>query len=122
MNPSQKRSGRKAAASHTPKLSRKALDGMVEEATIDAYGESEQVGGFFTMIEEYLHVPFTTTVLGVEVVVKKIDMTEDEEIIAVCQHGEYKQRIPIFELPLPSSLPEGAEWIVAYCYWRRGGR
>jgi hypothetical protein len=43
MNPSQKRSGRKAAASQTSKLSRKALDGMVEEATIDAYGESEQV-------------------------------------------------------------------------------
>jgi len=95
---------------------------MVEEATIDAYGESEQFGGFLTMIEEYLHVPFTTTVLGVEVVVKKIDMTEGEEIIAVCHHGKYKQRIPILDLPLPSSHPEGAEWIVAYCYWRRGGR
>jgi hypothetical protein len=122
MNPSQKRSGRKATAIQTPKLSKKTLDGMVEEATIDAYGESEQVGGFFTMIEEHLCVPFTTTVLGVEVVVKKIDMTEDEEIIAVCHHDKYKQRIPILDLPLPSSLPEGAEWIVAYCYWRRGGR
>lgn len=122
MNPSQKRSGRKATAIQTPKLSKKTLEGMVEEATIDAYGESEQVGGFFTMIEEHLRVPFTTTVLGVEVVVKKIDMTEDEEIIAVCHHDKYKQRIPILDLPLPSSLPEGAEWIVAYCYWRRGGR
>lgn len=111
-----------AAACLTPKLSRKALDGMVEEATIDAYGESEQIGGFFTMIEEYLHVPFTATVLGVEVVVKKVDMIEDEEIIAVCHRGTYKQRIPILELPLPAPPPEGAQWIAAYRYWQGGGR
>ena len=119
MNSSQKRSGREAAG-QTPRLSRKTLEGMVEEATIDAYGESEQVVGFFTMIEEHLHVPFSTTVLGVEVIVKKIDMTEDDEIIAVCQHD--KQRISILEVPLPSPQAEGAEWIAAYRYWRRGGR
>ena len=95
---------------------------MVEEATIDAYGEDEQVGGFFTMIEEHLHVPFSTTVFGVAAIVTKIDMTEAGEIVAVCQHGRDKQRISILELPLPSPPPEGAEWIAAYRYWHRGGR
>lgn len=113
---------RKAAARQTPQLSKKTLEGMVEEATVDAYGDAEQVGGFFTMIEEHLHVPFSTTVLGVEVIVRKIDMTEADEIIAVCHHGKQKQRIPILELPLPSPPPEGAEWIAAYRYWERGGR
>jgi hypothetical protein len=55
-----------------------------EEATVDAYGESEQMTGFYTMIEEHLAVPFKTDVLGVEVTVERIDMTDDEQIVAVC--------------------------------------
>lgn len=95
---------------------------MVEEATVDAYGESEQAGGFFTMIEEHLRVPFSTTVLGVEVIVRKIDMTESSEIVAICHHGKEKQRISVLELPLPSPPPAGAEWIAAYRYWESSER
>ena len=73
------------------------------------------------MIEENLQVPFSTAVLGVEVVVKKIDMTEGEEIVAVCNRDKESQRISILELPLPSPPPEGAEWIAAYRYWRKCG-
>lgn len=41
------------------------LEALIEEATVDAYGEDEQLTGFFTMIGESLAVQFTTTVLGV---------------------------------------------------------
>ena len=41
------------------------LAAMIEEATVDAYGESEELTGWFTMIEDSLAVPFETTVLGV---------------------------------------------------------
>jgi hypothetical protein len=34
------------------------LDALIEEATVDAYGESEQTTGFYTMLEEYLAMPF----------------------------------------------------------------
>jgi hypothetical protein len=37
-----------------PKLSKDDLEHMVEEATVDAYGESEQVCGFYTMLENDL--------------------------------------------------------------------
>ncbi|MCT9076384.1 calcium-binding protein [Streptomyces fulvoviolaceus] len=43
------------------------LEALIAEATVDAYGEEEQLTGLFTMIEENLAVPFATTVLGVEV-------------------------------------------------------
>jgi hypothetical protein len=33
---------------------------MIEQATVDAYGESEQTTGWFTMIDENLAVPFET--------------------------------------------------------------
>ncbi|MFG3024793.1 hypothetical protein ACGFZQ_40865 [Streptomyces sp. NPDC048254] len=64
-----------------------ALMALIEEATIDAYGEDEQLTGFFTMIEEYLAVPFTTTVLGVDVSVVGVDLAEDGCVIARCLGG-----------------------------------
>lgn len=53
---------------------------MIEEATVDCYNESEQVTGWFTMIEDKLEVPFETTVLGVQVMVEHIDLDRSEEI------------------------------------------
>jgi hypothetical protein len=102
------------------RLSKARLDELVEEALVDAYGESEQVTGFYTMMENDLRLPFETEVLGVTVIVEKIDITEDDQLVAVCKKGKTKQRISLSELPLPSPLPEGAEWIVAYRYWRTG--
>src|SRR5437870_13889007 len=52
------------------------LERMVEEATVDAYDESEQVCGFYTMLENDLELPFNTAVLGAEVVVERIDLTD----------------------------------------------
>ena len=48
-----------------PELSDEELDALVEEATVDAYGDDEQLDGFAVMIEDNLEVPFETTVLGV---------------------------------------------------------
>lgn len=97
----------------------RALDRLIEEATVDAYDESEQRTGFYTMLEENLEVPFRTEVLGVEVTVERIAMNDAEEIVAVCTRGRTRQTIPIFDLPLPVPPPRGAEWIDAYRRWSR---
>jgi hypothetical protein len=34
---------------------------MIEEATDDAYRDSEQTTGWYTMLDEYLALPFETT-------------------------------------------------------------
>ncbi len=94
---------------------------MIEEATVDAYGPSEQVSGFYTMLEENLDLPFSTRVLGVDVVVEGIDLTGSEEIVAICKRGRLRQSIPILDLPLPTPAPEGAAWIEAYRHWTSGG-
>jgi hypothetical protein len=44
-------------------LSEADLDALVEQATSDANDEHEQLAGFHCMIEDYLDVPFRTTVL-----------------------------------------------------------
>jgi hypothetical protein len=94
---------------------------MIEEATVDAYDESEQVTGFFTMMEEYLALPFGTIALGSPVTVKSIDLSENDQIVAICVRGRERQAIPILDLPLPRPAPSGAEWIEAYRHWC-GGR
>ncbi len=98
------------------------LDEMIEEAVMDAYGESEQTVGFYTMLEDNLATPFKTEVLSVEVTVERVDMTDDEQIVAVCARGKTRQRVPILDLPLPNPRPEGADWILAFRRWVRGGR
>lgn len=98
-------------------LSRAELEAMIEQATVDAYGDDEQLTGLFTMLEEHLAVPFATAVLGVQVTVRGIDLTLDGRIVALCSRGGMRQSIGILELPLPSPEPEGAEWIEAYRHW-----
>lgn len=94
-----------------------APDALIAQATVDCYNDSERVTGFYTMLDEYLAVPFETVVLGVCVTVAGIDLTDDEQIVAVCTRGRSTQRIPILNLPLPTPHPDGAEWIEAYRRW-----
>jgi hypothetical protein len=103
-----------------PRHSAGKLDRLIEEALVDAYGEEEQRTAFCTMLEDHLAMPFKTEVLGVEVTVQRVDLTDDGQIVAVCARGRLRQAIPILALPLPDPPPPGAEWIQAYRRWARG--
>src|ERR1035437_3213289 len=103
-----------------PSLSKARLEALIEEAVVDAYGDEEQAGGFFTMIEEHLALPFSVSILGVEAVVEKVDRSRDGRIVAICRRDGVRLRIEILDLPLPKPAPAGAEWIAAYSHWRRG--
>ncbi|HMA96487.1 MAG TPA: calcium-binding protein [Polyangiaceae bacterium] len=106
--------------SHRKELAAAKLDELIEEATVDAYSESEQTTGFYTVLEKHLAMPFKTKVLGVEVTVERIDVTDDEQIVAVCARGKSRQRIPIMDLPLPDQPLNGSVWIDAYRRWASG--
>jgi hypothetical protein len=87
-----------------PELSIEELDALVEQATIDAYGDGEQLGGLAVMIEDNLEVPFDTTVLGVAVTVRKVAQTESG-IVADCVRDGHHQAISVLDLPLPEPPP-----------------
>jgi hypothetical protein len=97
---------------------RRRLDELIEEAIVDAYGEEEHLTGLFTMIEENLTLPFETEVLGVRVVVRRIDLA-DNRVLAICEAGRRKQRVSFDDLPRPTTEPVGWEWVEAYREWRR---
>ena len=103
-----------------PSFSKAKLEKLIEQAVVDAYGEEEQVGGFLTMMEEHLALPFSASILGVDVVVEKVDMTPSGQIVAICRCNKIRQRIGILDLTLPTPAPAGTEWIAAYRRWRGG--
>ena len=83
------------SGTNLPSLSKARLKELIEQAVVDAYGEEGQAGGFFTMIEEHLALPFSVKVLGVDADVEKVDMTLDGQIVAICRRGKTRQKIPI---------------------------
>ncbi len=103
-----------------PKLRKAKLEALIEEAVVDAYGDEEQKVGFLTMLQEHLALPFSVSILGVEAIVEKVDMTRDGQIVAICRREGIRQRVEILDLPLPKPAPAGSEWIAAYSYWNRG--
>ena len=90
---------------------------MIADATVDCYNEEEQVTGLFTMIQDKLVVPFQTQVLGVGVTVEGVELMTDGQVVAICTRDEFRQAVPILDLPLPTPAPVGAEWIEAYRHW-----
>ena len=89
----------------------------MQAATIDYYNDSEEITGWFTLIEEDLATPFETEVLGAAVMVRQIALNDAGQIVAVCSRGRNRQTLPILDLPLPRPQPEGSEWIEAVRYW-----
>ena len=104
------------------RVSELTLRQMIEDATVDAHDQAEQAVGFLTLLEEHLRLPFEAIVLGVAVTVKRMDLTETNEIVAVCHRGKHRQAIPLLSLALPTPRPVGWEWIEAYRRWARGWR
>lgn len=77
--------------------------------------------GFYTLLDEHLDIPFDTQILGVTATVERIDMTADDQIVAICRRGRSRQAISMLDLQLPDPPPSGAEWIEAYRFWATSG-
>ena len=114
-------SGRRTRASRRPERgpSRDRLEQLIADATVDCDNESEESTGLFEMINEHLDIPFMTTILGVAVTVTAVDITDDDQIVAVCRRGRNLLRVALLELPMPDPRPGGAEWVDAYRHWAR---
>jgi len=90
---------------------RKLLDAMIDEATIDCYNYSERATGFYTLLDERLAVPFQARFQNVDVDVTGVDLSKNDQIMAICVGGGVRHRIPILELTLPAPpllVPNGS--------------
>jgi hypothetical protein len=94
---------------------------LIDEATIDCYGEEEQHTGILTMIEDNVECPFQAKVIGEKVVVTGFEWPKaGYGLFAVCERNGRKYRVEVNSLEYTKPLPVGFEWIEAYFAWREG--
>ena len=100
-------------------FSRKRLDELIEEATVDCYSEEEAHTGLLTMIEDNVVCPFRAKVIGEEIEVLALEWPPSGYgLMAVCERKGQPHRVDITSLEWVKPYPEGFEWIVAYLNWR----
>lgn len=103
-----------------PKMDKRKLDRLIEEATVDAYDESEQAAGFLTMIEDNMSCPFPARVVGELVEVEGFDSKGRNTVIyAICRRSRKKYLVEVTTLEWEGKPPKGAEWIEAYKAWNQ---
>lgn len=92
---------------------------MIEEAIVDAYGESEQTTAWFTMLDENLAVPFQTKVLGVPVSVERVDLDEVQMARELGMNPKKLGKLDNHDQePWKAPLPQ----FIEHLYFKRFGR
>lgn len=96
---------------------RVALQQLIDDITVDAYGDGEQLGAFLDAFEE-VDLPCPAVLLHVPVDVVRIDFTGDERrgLTARCRHEGRAEEVSLADLRFqPGSV---AAWIhAAYRTW-----
>jgi hypothetical protein len=98
---------------------RGALDNLIEQFTVDAYGDAEQLWAFRQAFEDDLTVPCAATIAGAPVTVVKFDFDGNERrgLIAKCRlHDGSQQTISAADVQFPAGDP-GELYVAAYRKW-----
>ena len=101
-------------------MDQKRLDELLEEATVDCYGEEEQFSGVFATLEDNLKFPLQAKALGnvVEVVGLDSDRSSIRRgIVAIARREEQEHRVSLSELEFIDPDSTSAEWLAMYRYW-----
>ena len=94
------------------------LDALIEEITVDAYGDDEQAVGFLTAIEDEMHGRVFATVIGVPVELLAIDYTADTHrgLIAHCRREHETHVISALDIRVPNGS-RLSHLLDAYRHW-----
>lgn len=100
---------------------RPQLKALIDEATVDCYGEEEQHAGLLTMIEDNVVCPFKAKVIGETVTVSGFEWPQaGYGLFALCERKGKSHRVDVNSLEWIEPRPEGFEWLEAYLLWREG--
>jgi len=103
------------------KTSKKKLEALIEEGTIDCYDEEEQFSGMATMVEENVGCPFQAKVVEQEVTVAGFKWPKSGfGLKAECERNGKKHLVDVGSLEFIKPYPDGYEWIQAFLLWRDG--
>ena len=93
------------------------LDALIEEITVDAYDEDEQLQGFVNAFDEDANFPCPGTVIGEDVEVLSVSVKNHRrELIATCKRGKRQYDIALLDIDLRGD-PATSRLIAAYRRW-----
>ena len=96
------------------------IDELIDEVTVDAYGEDEQLWAFRQAFEDEGRLPFPGQVVGVDVQVESIDYEGDERrgLIAGCRRDKQLHVTSLLDItPSPPVHRQTRRLLDAYRRW-----
>lgn len=110
-----------AAITWNKSLDADAVREAFAEATVDAYGDSEQHTSLYYTLKDQLAFPFPARVLGETVSVVGIEWPETDEfgIDLICERNGEQHRVEARSVELLKPLPDGHLFLAAYLNWKR---
>jgi ribosome recycling factor len=92
------------------------LDSLIEEITIDAYDEDEQLMGFENAFDE-ANFPCPGTVVGEDIeVLSATTANNRRELIAICQRNGKRYEIALLDIDIHAD-PTTSRLLAAYRRW-----
>lgn len=93
------------------------LDGLIEEITVDAYGD-EGYWAFLTAFQDEVPLPARATIVGVAVEVTKIDFDGNERrgLTAVVRRKGHRSQVALVDVVFPKGS-QAACYLAAYRRW-----
>jgi hypothetical protein len=94
------------------------LDELIEQITVDAYGD-EGYWSFLQAIEDEVRFPFTASLVGAPVVVTGVDFDGDERhgLVAAVEREGSSATISILDLDLAEPEQPATRVVAAYRRW-----
>jgi hypothetical protein len=89
----------------------------IEAATVDAYGEYEQVCGWLTCFEEVFDKVNRILLFGEEVKLVGFEVRNDVEVVAVCLKNKKKAWVSLNSIELIKPSKSQRLWLKAYAEW-----
>jgi hypothetical protein len=92
------------------------LDALIQEVTVDAYDQDEQLMGFENAFDD-AGLPCPGTIIGEAVQVLSVSQANNRhELIATCQRHDRRYEIALLDIDLDAD-PETSRLIAAYRRW-----
>jgi hypothetical protein len=101
-------------------VDRDKLGALLAEATVDCYGEWEELMGVLYAIEGHLSFPLRAKALGDPVEVIGLDDKRSgprRGILARVRKGDREYSVALAELEFADLDPVSAEWLEVYRFW-----
>ena len=92
------------------------LDSLIEEITVDAHDEDEQLMGFENAFDE-AKFPCPGTVVGQDIEVLSVTIADDRrDLLAICQRNSKRYQIALLDIDIHADA-ETSRLIAAYRRW-----